>query len=304
MSTKKKTSLAAAATLSGGLVVGLTQAGSATATPDQAARASVKVASPAANQSAASAPLQLKPIVPAKSIVLSTPAATHAKPALGAPKKKVQRVKPVAPKTHKAVQPVVRKQVQQKPVSRAQVRTQLTHRAVAQTAQRHVAPQRHTLQRQAVQPKQVSRTQVRHAVTTPRTQPVHRSTITPKPATTTKTTSTARSATTHSSNSSAVSIAASLTGIPYVYSGSSMSGVDCSGYVQMVFQRMGINLPHQSEAIKAMTTPVSTPQPGDLVFEPGHVAIYAGNGKIYEAQHPGTVTGLYDLRPGSTFGRL
>lgn len=158
---------------------------------------------------------------------------------------------------------------------------------------------------------QVSRAQVRHAVSQPRT--THRAVTatavrvtTPKPATTKSTTTKARSAmpSTGGNHAAAVGIAASLTGIPYVWSGSSPAGVDCSGYVALVFSRMGITLPHQSEAIKAMTTPTANPKPGDLVFYPGHVGIYAGGGKVYEALHAGTVTGLYDVRPGATFGTL
>ena len=46
-------------------------------------------------------------------------------------------------------------------------------------------------------------------------------------------------------------------------------------------------------AQQAAATPVSNPQPGDLVFfgSPAyHVGIYAGNGMIYDAGNPGTDT--------------
>ncbi|MEU0573688.1 C40 family peptidase, partial [Dermacoccus nishinomiyaensis] len=156
-------------------------------------------------------------------------------------------------------------------------------------------------------------TQARPVAQTPRHQqaPVHRATVrhatTTHSATPTYASSAQKATNTASasrSNSGVVSIAAGLTGIPYVYGGSSTSGADCSGYVAMVFAKAGIQLPHQSGAIKAMTTPVSDPRPGDLVFLPGHVAIYAGNGMVYEARHPGTVTGLYPVLSGSTYGRL
>ena len=35
------------------------------------------------------------------------------------------------------------------------------------------------------------------------------------------------------------------------------TGLDCSGFVAYVFKQIGVNLPHQSGAIRAMTTPVS-----------------------------------------------
>ena len=189
-----------------------------------------------------------------------------------------------------------------------------THRAASQSTNTQRATATHqrvhrTHARQAVS----QHTQARPVAQTPRHQqaPVHRATVrhatTTHSATPTYASSAQKATNTASasrSNSGVVSIAAGLTGIPYVYGGSSTSGADCSGYVAMVFAKAGIQLPHQSGAIKAMTTPVSDPRPGDLVFLPGHVAIYAGNGMVYEARHPGTVTGLYPVLSGSTYGRL
>ncbi|EFP59554.1 C40 family peptidase, partial [Dermacoccus sp. Ellin185] len=199
-----------------------------------------------------------------------------------------------------------------------------THRAASQSTNTHRAASQSTnTQRATATHQRVHRTHARQAVSqhtqarpvaqTPRHQqaPVHRATVrhatTTHSATPTYASSAQKATNTASasrSNSGVVSIAAGLTGIPYVYGGSSTSGADCSGYVAMVFAKAGIQLPHQSGAIKAMTTPVSDPRPGDLVFLPGHVAIYAGNGMVYEARHPGTVTGLYPVLSGSTYGRL
>jgi cell wall-associated NlpC family hydrolase len=87
-------------------------------------------------------------------------------------------------------------------------------------------------------------------------------------------------------------IAAQYVGTPYVYGGSSPSGFDCSGYTQYVFGQAGISLPRTAAAQQAASTPVSSPQPGDLVFfgSPAyHVGIYAGGGMMYDSPHPGTV---------------
>lgn len=94
----------------------------------------------------------------------------------------------------------------------------------------------------------------------------------------------------------AVAYAAQLLGIPYVWGGESLSGFDCSGLVQYVYDQLGIALPRTSEAQAKIGTPVASQNltPGDLVFydEPGegpdsHVAVYAGGGETIEAPHTG-----------------
>jgi cell wall-associated NlpC family hydrolase len=102
-------------------------------------------------------------------------------------------------------------------------------------------------------------------------------------------------------------IAASLAGIPYVYGGTTTAGFDCSGFTQYVFAKVGISIPRTSEAQQAAVTPVSNPQPGDLVFfgSPAyHVGIYAGNGMMWAAPHTGAVINLQTVYSSSaTYGR-
>jgi peptidoglycan DL-endopeptidase CwlO len=103
-------------------------------------------------------------------------------------------------------------------------------------------------------------------------------------------------------------IAASLAGIYYVYGGTTPAGFDCSGFTQYVFAKVGISLPRTSEAQQAAATPVSNPQPGDLVFfgsPAGHVGIYAGNGMMWDSPHSGTTVGLHAVWSSSaTYGRF
>jgi cell wall-associated NlpC family hydrolase len=108
--------------------------------------------------------------------------------------------------------------------------------------------------------------------------------------------------------SGVLGIAASLAGIYYIYGGTTTGGFDCSGYTQYVYGQVGINIPRTSEEQQAAATPVSNPQPGDLVFfgyPAGHVGIYAGNGMMWDSPHTGTTTGLHAVwDPSATYGRF
>lgn len=86
-----------------------------------------------------------------------------------------------------------------------------------------------------------------------------------------------------------VSAAWSQIGVPYVWGGNTPGvGLDCSGLTKFAHAQAGISIPRYSEDQLAMGRPVSSPQPGDIAWTPGHVAIYIGNGQMIEAQQPGT----------------
>ena len=102
---------------------------------------------------------------------------------------------------------------------------------------------------------------------------------------------TAEISTASNSDSSIVSTARSLIGSPYVMGGTSPSGFDCSGFVQYVYDKAGKELPRTTDQQQAAATPVSDPQPGDIVFfgNPAyHNGIYAGDGKILDAGNSST----------------
>nr|WP_209044122.1 C40 family peptidase [Brevibacterium marinum] len=86
--------------------------------------------------------------------------------------------------------------------------------------------------------------------------------------------------------------AAKGTGTPYVSGGTSQSGWDCSGYTKWVYGKVGVDLPRTSGAQKGAGKVVSQSEakPGDLVWHPGHVGIYAGGGQMYDAGSPGSGT--------------
>lgn len=85
-------------------------------------------------------------------------------------------------------------------------------------------------------------------------------------------------------------IAANYVGVPYLYGGNDpATGLDCSGFTKLVYGQLGITLPRSSGAQKDAGTVVSAADalPGDLVWTPGHIAIYAGDGMIIDAPSPG-----------------
>ncbi len=80
--------------------------------------------------------------------------------------------------------------------------------------------------------------------------------------------------------------------LPYVWGGTSLTtGADCSGFVQQVYRKSGINIPRTTYEQFAQGTPVSREdlQPGDLVFfkNAGHVGMYAGNGQFIDSPATG-----------------
>jgi cell wall-associated NlpC family hydrolase len=105
-----------------------------------------------------------------------------------------------------------------------------------------------------------------------------------------------------------VSVAKSLSGTPYRWGGRSTAGVDCSGLVYLVLKRAGLSSQYRtSDALRDWTRPVSRSAalPGDLVFGPGHVGIYAGGGMMIDAPDYGQEVGLRRVYDNMTsYGRL
>ncbi|MEU4361853.1 C40 family peptidase [Promicromonospora sp. NPDC023987] len=89
--------------------------------------------------------------------------------------------------------------------------------------------------------------------------------------------------------SAVVSIGMRYLGVPYVWGGSTPAGFDCSGFTSYVYAQVGIILPRTSSEQRYAGSEVSwsEAQPGDLIWSPGHIAIYAGDGMQIEAPVPG-----------------
>lgn len=94
--------------------------------------------------------------------------------------------------------------------------------------------------------------------------------------------------TTGVSGSAVVAFANQYVGYPYVWGGTDPNtGADCSGFVYYVLKNFGINygrLTSYGWRSVGQEVSVNNMQPGDIVCYAGHVAIYAGGGRIVEAQ--------------------
>ncbi len=92
-----------------------------------------------------------------------------------------------------------------------------------------------------------------------------------------------------------ISIAKSMMGTKYVWGGSSISGVDCSGFIYYVLNKAGHSISRYSaQGYYDRSYYVNTPQPGDLIFfagtyKPGisHLGIYLGNNEFIHADNQG-----------------
>lgn len=98
-------------------------------------------------------------------------------------------------------------------------------------------------------------------------------------------------------------------GVPYVWGGTSNNGWDCSGAMQWIFGRYGIDLPRLSaqQAVYGQRVDVNKASAGDLIAwnngtrnggpEAEHIALYLGDGYIFEAPRPGVASRIRKLGP-------
>jgi cell wall-associated NlpC family hydrolase len=87
----------------------------------------------------------------------------------------------------------------------------------------------------------------------------------------------------------ALAFANAQVGKRYCWGGTGPSCFDCSGLVQAAWRSAGVRLPRTSTDqahVLAQIRPEEV-QPGDVLWWPHHVGLYAGNGEMIDAYHSG-----------------
>jgi len=97
-------------------------------------------------------------------------------------------------------------------------------------------------------------------------------------------------------------IAARYVGVPYRSGGKTPAGFDCSGFTSYVYGQLGIHLPSISSAQRYAGVEVSRAdaKPGDIIWTPGHVGIYAGGNMQIDSPRPGLTIqfrGIWQTNP-------
>lgn len=113
------------------------------------------------------------------------------------------------------------------------------------------------------------------------------------------------------SRNSLLQNASSYLGTKYVLGGRSYKGIDCSGLVMNVYNKLGFGITQHHAGVQGRTIPgvrtsVKNLRPGDIVAwkDGSHIAIYAGNGEIIEAANPrrGTLRRRIWADPSAIYG--
>ena len=85
-----------------------------------------------------------------------------------------------------------------------------------------------------------------------------------------------------------VEVARRYEGFPYINGANGPYAFDCSSYTRHVYAQFGIYLPRLPDDQLKMgpRIPASQAKPGDLMWWPGHIGIYTGNGRHIAARNP------------------
>ena len=113
-----------------------------------------------------------------------------------------------------------------------------------------------------------------------------------------------------------VSEAQKYLGVPYLWGGTDPAkGLDCSGFTQLVYGNLGVDLPRTSAQQATTGQPVASladARPGDLLFFDhsssragiDHVGIYIGNGQMIAAPRTGETVSVKDAGTPAVIRRV
>lgn len=98
----------------------------------------------------------------------------------------------------------------------------------------------------------------------------------------------------------AVAAAKTRLGKPYRYGSAGPNSFDCSGLTSWAWAQVGVRIPRTSRAQFSSLPRVSLDalQPGDLVYSPGHIGMYIGNGQMIHSPQTGRNVEIAPLRKG------
>jgi cell wall-associated NlpC family hydrolase len=105
----------------------------------------------------------------------------------------------------------------------------------------------------------------------------------------------------------AATLALRMAGTPYRWGGESPEGgFDCSGLIRWAYGQVGIELPHNSQALYSVghIVPRTRLRTGDLLFFSGlgHVGLYLGGGLMVHAPYSGKSVEVVELA-ATNYGR-
>src|SRR5262249_35587404 len=104
----------------------------------------------------------------------------------------------------------------------------------------------------------------------------------------------------------------SFIGTPYKWGGAAPGGFDCSGLLQYIWGKLGVNISRTTYTQWGEGQAIGKGQlrPGDAVFFkgadsknglPGHVGMYIGGGRFIEAPHTGSTVHISKLAGRSDY---
>lgn len=100
----------------------------------------------------------------------------------------------------------------------------------------------------------------------------------------------------------AVAVARDQLGKPYRWAATGPSAFDCSGLTSFAWRAAGVELPRTSRAQFASLprVPPDRLKPGDLVYSPGHIGMFIGEGQMIHAPLSGRDVEVAPLRQPMT----